>query len=66
MEAGFISVFQSRSIFPRILLTARGHVRRAMGQDLLLEKGKCDENEGAHFVDFEAFITQLYFRGHKG
>ena len=32
-------------------MTARGHVRRAMGQDLLLEKGKYDENEDAQYED---------------
>ena len=40
MEVGFILVFQSRSIFPRILLTAKGRVLREMEQDLLLGKGK--------------------------
>ena len=30
-------------------MTARGHVRRAMGQDLLLEKGKYEENKDAQY-----------------
>ena len=32
-------------------MTARGHVRRAMGQDLLLEKGKYNENKNAQNED---------------
>ena len=41
-------------------MTARGHVRRAMGQDLLLEKGKYDENEDAQYEDtFEHLLLNL-------
>ena len=41
-------------------MTARGHVRRAMGQDLLLEKGKYDENKDAQYEDtFEHLLLNF-------